>query len=127
MHEAATHSVPEAYLAQLPELLQTPVVPHEAAPASVHSLSGSVPPGTTAQMPFACVVFAARHERHSPTHGLLQQTPSTQAALEHSFAPAQVSPLALMASHWPPIVQKKPATQSPSSAHTALHAVAPHR
>jgi len=67
-----THAVPLA-LAQAP-LLQTPG----------HSLSGSVPLVTLAQVPLAMPVLAMLQAWHRLAHVVLQQTESTQLPLWHS-------------------------------------------
>ena len=70
--------------------LQVPKPLHAAAPA--HSLSGSVAAVTFVQVPFAAPVLAALQALQSPLQALLQQKPSTQLPVPHSFVALQAEP-----------------------------------
>ena len=76
----ARHEVPDAYFWHAPAPLHDPVVPHDAAPWSAHSLSGSVLTGMLVQAPSDP---ASLHDWHEPPQDELQQYPSTQFPLEH--------------------------------------------
>jgi hypothetical protein len=77
---AARQVIPAAYFWHPPEAdpLQKPVLPHDAAPSSTHSLSGSVATLTAAQMPSVPPVFAAVQALQAAVQAVSQQTPSTQ-------------------------------------------------
>jgi hypothetical protein len=60
LHDAATQVSPLANCWHAPTP-HAPVVPHVDCAVAAHSLSGSVPSVTTAQVPLAPPVFAATH------------------------------------------------------------------
>jgi hypothetical protein len=94
------HVVPGAYKAHDGAPLQTPVRPHEFAPSSGHSLSGSVPAATLSHTPSEPPpFFAALHAWHVPVHGESQQYPSTQLLLEHWRVREHTAPFVCAATH----------------------------
>ena len=103
LHDAAEHTVPETYFRHAPMPSHMPSLPQLGAPASVHSLPGSVPPLIGPQVPSApCPLMAAVHALHVPEQEVLQQTPSATKPLVHSFAPPAELPLDFFATHEPP-------------------------
>lgn len=56
---------------------------------------------TLEHVPSATPVFAAVHALHTPTHGALQQTPSTQLPVKHSAPLPQTAPWAFWGRHVP--------------------------
>jgi hypothetical protein len=64
--------------------------PSQAVPA--HSLSGSVPAATGAQVPSAVPVLAALQARHVPAQSVSQQTLSMQKPESHSVPALQGDP-----------------------------------
>jgi hypothetical protein len=102
-HDEGTHSVPIAKSAQEAFPLQTPVVPQVEAACVAQSLSGSVPTVTGAHVPFVPPVLAFVHASQVALHAVLQQTPSAQKLLEHSFVPAQICPLVFFGTHAEPL------------------------
>jgi hypothetical protein len=94
VHVVAPHTVPEAYCRQAPAPLQKPSVPHELAPWSAHSESGSVPPAIEPQVPFEPEPFlAAVQAWHAPVQAALQHTPSTQKFEAHAAFDEHDDPL----------------------------------
>src|SRR4029078_12183650 len=87
-----TQTVPTVYLRQAPGPSQVPSRPQLADGSCVHSLSGSVPPSTGRQRPSAAVVFAAVHAMQLPAQADSQQTPATQAPVEHCAELEQAAP-----------------------------------
>ncbi len=88
-HSAASvHAAPLTRLVHAPEPLQS-VVP-------THSFAGSVPFGMLVHAPR---LPATLHAWQRPPHALLQQTPSTQLALEHWLPPVHALPLPSLATH----------------------------
>ena len=69
-------------------------MPQVEAAAAVHSLSGSVPVVMLPQTPLTPPFFAAEQAWQRPVHAVLQQKPSTQKPLEHSFAAVHATPVA---------------------------------
>ena len=69
----ATHCVPAAWSAQAPLPLQAPLVPQVEAACAAHSLCGSCPFGTLAQVPLAAPVSALEHAWQRPVQDELQQ------------------------------------------------------
>jgi hypothetical protein len=107
--EHATHVPMQLVLQQLPSTQlplvhwvplpqATPLARVEQVPAPAHtddaghSLSGSVPGVTAAQVPFGCPVFAFVHATHEPLHAVEQQTPSEQIRLSHCDPAAHAAP-----------------------------------
>jgi hypothetical protein len=89
-HFSPEHTVPGAYLLQPPAPSQRPLVPHEAAPWSVHTPRLSTAP---------CVsgVHVPRDDasaqlRQAPAQAVLQQTPSVQKPDAQSVPFVQVPP-----------------------------------
>ena len=78
--------------AQAPAPSHCPSRPQVDADSWVQSPSGSVPPVTGRQRPSGWPVLAFEHAVHPAVHVDSQQTPSTQLALAHSPAAAQVAP-----------------------------------
>lgn len=75
-----------------------PLAPPQANGAQL-GVPGS-PSGATLHVPRE---VARSHRSHPPAlQALLQQYPSTQNALPHSFAAAQASPFAFFSTHRPP-------------------------
>ena len=79
--------VPAGVTAQVPPPLQAPVWP-QIPPDALHSLSGSWPDGTGAQVPG----LDRLQEKQVPLHDELQQTPSTQNPLMHWLLCVHASP-----------------------------------
>jgi len=118
----ATHTVPAAYLAQAPEPLQTPVVPHEPAPWSLHVPCGSLcPAATLVQVP--AVLAETLHDLQTPLQLVLQQTPWLQKPDLHSSPLAQVRPGSLRPHD--PLAQTAGASQSALLVQAALQAFDP--
>src|SRR6185312_2898270 len=118
----ATHTVPAAYFAQAPEPLHTPVVPHEAAPWSLHVACGSLwPAATLVQVP--AVLAEALHDLHAPLQLVLQQTPWLQKPDLHSSPLAQARPGSF--SPHEPLAQTAGASQSALLLQAPLHALVP--
>lgn len=112
---AVPQDVPAAYLRHAPEPLQKPSLPQLAAPASVHSESGSVPPAIVPQVPLAPPPFLAVVQAwHEPEQALSQYTPSAQKLLVHCPVAVHVDPFARLATHAPPL-QKLPLAHCVSS------------
>jgi hypothetical protein len=97
----ARHTVPAAYIWHAPAPSHMPLFPQLAAPASLQSLSGSVPVVTGAQVPSVPPVFAAEHAMQVPVHAVLQQTPSTQLPFVHSALAEHVAPSACFGTQAP--------------------------
>ena len=75
------------------------MLPHGALTGQ--RLCGSaVPSATDAQVPLPL----ALHDWHVPQLAVVQQTPSVQLALTHSWAAAQVAPFAFLATQLPGVV-----------------------
>jgi hypothetical protein len=88
---AAAHWVEPLYTRQAPLPLQTPSVPQEAAPWSMHVPCGSAAPFSTAeQVP---TLPATPHDMHVPVQAELQQKPCAQKPEPHSLLPAQAPPI----------------------------------
>jgi hypothetical protein len=87
------HVFPFAPKAHFRAPSQRPVAPHSVEPAA-HSLSGSVPVVTGAQVPLALPVLVARQDSQVPLQSASQQTPSTleQAPLAHWAVDEHLSP-----------------------------------
>lgn len=80
----ATQTVDAEYRPQAPEPLHEPLVPHEAAPWSAHSVSGSVPTGMLPQTPLVPEpVLAVEQAWQVPVHATSQQNASTQKPVVH--------------------------------------------
>ena len=118
--------VPAGHIAQAPAPLHMPVRPQVVASVPVHSLSGSVPTTTAAQVPSARLVLAWEQAMQVPAQGMSQQTPSTQLPLRQSVATEQVDPICCGGMQWPPM-QLFPSAQSVLAEQLVLHEVAPHR
>ena len=104
-----------------PAPLQVPSLPHEAAPASVHWLSGSVPEGTNLHVPR---LPASAHDWQVPVHAVRQQKPWLQFPLTHSAAEPQAVPEGFLPQA--PPLHVFGLTQSALEPHVARHALAPH-
>lgn len=90
MQLGCVHTTPAGYLRQLPEPLHVPSLPQLPTPSSWQVPLGSAPPvGTAAQTPF---VAGSAHEKQTPLHAVLQQTPCAQTPLEHSMACVHTAP-----------------------------------
>jgi hypothetical protein len=89
-HVASTQTVPAPYLRQAPEPSHVPSVPHDGASWSVHWLSGSVPAGTTLQVP---KLPASAHDWHVPVQAVAQQMSWLQFPDAQSMAAAHAAPL----------------------------------
>jgi hypothetical protein len=86
-----TQTVPAEYRWHAPVPSQTPVVPHDAAPMSLHVDEGSIPPATTlVQVP--AVLVEALHDLQVPLQVVEQQTPWLQIVDLHSLPVEQVRP-----------------------------------
>jgi hypothetical protein len=81
--EAPTQMVPDGYFWHAPAPSQTPLLPHEAAPWSAHSESGSVPPEIAPHLPSLSPVLEPTQALQMPPQAFSQHTPSTQAPEEH--------------------------------------------
>jgi hypothetical protein len=78
---------------------QTPVLPH--SPLAAQRLCGSAELSPTfAQVPLPL----APQDWQVPQLEVVQQTPSVQLPLEHSFAAAQAAPFAFLAAQLPAVV-----------------------
>src|SRR6187397_2549854 len=88
------HTEPNGHLRHAPAPLHIPSWPQVQAASCAHSLSGSVPPMTGAQVPSAPAVLLAAHALHAPLQAESQLTPSTQKPVLHSLAPPQAAPCA---------------------------------
>jgi hypothetical protein len=75
VQDSSTHVAPFAYFWHAPWPSQNPFEPHDAAPWSEHSVSGSLPAAKFVQAPTAPV---ALHDWQVPLQRALQQTPSVQ-------------------------------------------------
>jgi hypothetical protein len=98
LHDCATHVVPDAYFWHAPAPLHVPLVPHDAAPWSEHSLSGSALTAMFVQVPSEP---ASLHDWHDPPHDELQQYPSMQFPVEHWFVAVHAVPFAFFAVQTP--------------------------
>ena len=79
--------------------LQTPVLPQTLV--VVAQLGGSaMPPGTFAQVPTVLTL----QDWQAGQLEVVQQTPSVQLPLPHSFAPPQAAPFAFLATQLPAVV-----------------------
>src|SRR6185369_11124094 len=85
------HSLPAPHTVPMGPGVHTPP-PSQTLPP-VHSLSGSAPLGMGLQAPFAPPVLAWLHARQVPAHAVMQQTPSMQLPLKHSFPEPHAVPL----------------------------------
>jgi hypothetical protein len=77
---------------QVPEPLQRPVVPQVPPPTVQRACGSATLAGTLAQVPALPVTLQAWQVEQL---ALLQQTPSVQLPLEHSWADRQATPFAL--------------------------------
>jgi hypothetical protein len=123
VHDSLPQLVPTAHRRHAPMPSHMPSRPQLVVDSGVHSLSGSVPPGTARQMPSGWVVLLIAHATQAPTHADSQHTPSMQNRLAHSPAAAHAAPFAFAAMHEPD-AQMLPIAQSLLDAHVVLHAVA---
>jgi hypothetical protein len=120
---AAAQTVPAAYFWQAPAPLQTPFVPHEAAPWSLQVPAGSdAPAATFVQVP--AVLVEALHDWQVPLQLVAQQTPCVQSLDLHSSALEQVRPLSLRPHD--PFVQTAGGLQSAFALQAFLQAEEPH-
>src|SRR5262245_47634012 len=94
LHDWTTQVMPEAHLRQAPAPSHSPSFPQVDVASCMHSLSGSVPPVTGRQRPFAWPVFAFAHAIQPAPHAVSQQTPSAQKPLAQSAAVVQEAPFA---------------------------------
>ena len=94
---------------RLSPLQPVPLDP-QGPPVSVHSVSGSVPALTGAQVPSDEPVLLWTHAWHCPLHGVLQQTLSTQLPDWHSEPRLHGWPLGRGGTQLPPW-QTKPGAQ----------------
>src|SRR5262245_9091913 len=98
-------------------------LPPQAEPSDAQSVRAPCgAPLTALQVP---TLPATSQASHCWPQAALQHTASTQSPLWHCVAPEHVAPRTRFAIHTP-AEQKKPLTQSLSSAQLPLHAVAPH-
>jgi hypothetical protein len=98
VHDApAPHVAVAAATWQPPEPLQAPVLPHGGAAAHCPAGAG-LPAATSVHVP---TLPARLHAAHVPQDAALQQTPSVQKLLLHSWAPPQVAPAAFFATQLP--------------------------
>ena len=74
-------------------------MPHAAAPLSAHWFSGSVPTGTSVQVP---AVPESAHDRQVPVQLELQHTPCWQRPEAHSLPAVHASPRGRF-EHCPPL------------------------
>ena len=116
--------VPSGCWRQAPAPLHEPSLPQLETSSSAHSLSGSWPAVTGAQVPFATPVFDVEQARHDPPHADSQQTRSTQlpeAQSPPSASGSQTEPSGRRLLHTPESVSHElPSTQSSSSTQFAL-------
>jgi hypothetical protein len=84
---------------QVPEPLQRPVVPQVPPPTLQRACGSATLAGTLAQLPAAPVTLQAWQVEQL---ALLQQTPSVQLPLVHSWADRQATPFALVKRQTPP-------------------------
>jgi hypothetical protein len=86
-HVGPTHCVPFVYFWQPPIPSQSPSVPQDMAPwvAHVDIVFGVAPAPSDPQMPFISPVCAFEHAWQPLPHALLQQKPSTQLPIWHSW------------------------------------------
>jgi hypothetical protein len=90
LQDAAAQTAPTGYSLQLLVPLQFPLVPHDAAPWSPHSLYGSVSAGIAEQAPD----WPTRLQcSQTPSHAPLQHTVSAQKPVAQSEPTEQGSPL----------------------------------
>lgn len=119
-----TQTVPAAYFAQAPAPLQTPVVPHDAAPWSLQVEVGSGwPLGTLLHVPASAA--DTLHDLHVPLQFVEQQTPWLQKPDLHSVPAEHVRPGSFNPHELFPQVFGD--EQSLLLAHAALHAPVPQR
>ena len=120
---AAAQTVPAAYFWQAPDPLQTPSVPHEEAPWSLHVPVGSGDPaGTFVHVP--AVVVETLHDWQVPLQLVAQQTPWLQKLDLHSSALEHVRPMSLRPHD--PFVQTAGGLQSEFELQALLQAEEPH-
>ena len=104
----------------MPAPLQVPSVPHEAAPASVHWFSGSVPIPTLVQVPS---VPASAQDLHVAVQAVAQQIPCAQIPFAQSVLAVQVAPFGRLVQTFD--MQTLGETQSVSAVHDVLQAPVP--
>ncbi len=98
VHDAAPQLTDAAACVQAPAPLQVPVLPQ--VPLATQRVCGSITPVPTGEQvptPFRL------HARQVPHEPVVQQTPSTQLLLEHSWVAPQVAPLPLRGTQLPPV------------------------
>jgi len=95
---AAAQTVEVDHFSHWPAPLQLPSWPQVDWAEAVHRESGA-PDLMKEQVPLTPPVFAAKQERQVPPQAVLQQSPSTQAPLVHSFPTPQVVPLPFLLVH----------------------------
>ena len=100
-HEApAPHDALAGVFWQAPAPLQAPVLPHGGAAAHWPAGAGA-PDGKFVHVP---ALPARLQDSHVPHEPALQQTPSVQNSLLHSFAAPQAAPSAFFATQVPAVL-----------------------
>jgi hypothetical protein len=99
VHMAVPQEVPDALYVQAPAPLQVPSRPQGVVSVG-QSEEDIVPLLIGAHVPSAIPVSVFRHDMQAPVQALLQQTPSTQALLEHSVDESHAWPLSFLATHF---------------------------
>src|SRR5262245_21733214 len=87
-------SAPAAVTAHAPPGPHTPVVPQEPGPSSAQSGSAAFSARASQTPSKPPPLAAALQPMHAPSHGVSQQTPSTQRPVEQSPAVTQAPPAA---------------------------------
>jgi len=88
------------FCSQAPAPLQKPVLPQMFEVVAQPPCGSAVPLPTFAQVPFPL----SAHDWQTEHDPVLQQTPSMQLPLAHSFGPPQVAPFAFLATQLPAVV-----------------------
>jgi hypothetical protein len=114
-HVDAAHKVSAGNRAQDPNPSHIPVVPHPDAACVAHSPCGN-PAAIGEHVPMRSTWL---HDRHSPPHAALQQTPSVQCADAHSVSAAHLAPFIFGPQL--PLTHLRPATQSASLTQVGKH------
>jgi hypothetical protein len=126
LHEAAAQVVPAGHRPQAPAPLHVPVRPQVLASLAAHSLSGSVPAATGAQVPSVWPVLVCEQAMQLPAQAWSQHRPSTQLPLRQSVATEQAAPICWGGAQCP-AMQLLPSAQSVLLEQLVLHEVAPQR